>query len=232
MLTLTGRILLNAFVSGLTSLDSIHAFQWMIARPVFAGAISGFVMGDIPAGMLCGACIELVWLGVLPIGNYTPPDAHAAATVAATMAAIWHLTTDHLASAVMLGVLAAVPVGIVSKLLDYKIRSILAEKTEELLKGDPPYHLAGMTAVVFTTVAGKSALAVLLGAVIAIVSIPLVQELVSTPALLRGFEYSLMLMPALGMVQVSRCLGARGRERYVAAGAAVCIAGFLYLVLS
>lgn len=46
----------------------------MLARPVVAGTLVGFVMGDLQTGIMTGAAIELAFIGSFSIGAAIPPD--------------------------------------------------------------------------------------------------------------------------------------------------------------
>jgi mannose/fructose/N-acetylgalactosamine-specific phosphotransferase system component IIC len=65
------------------ALDLVSVPQVMIARPVVAGAVAGFLTGDVEAGLRVGVLFELFALDVLPIGAVRYPD-YGPATVAAT----------------------------------------------------------------------------------------------------------------------------------------------------
>lgn len=69
----------------LCGLDRLACGQFMISRPIVAGPLTGLFLGDLHAGLLAGACLELLWMGILPMGATIPPD-DTQATVAATVA--------------------------------------------------------------------------------------------------------------------------------------------------
>lgn len=220
-------LLLAALVAGITSLDSVHACQWLVARPIVIAPLIGAIMGDPAAGMLCGAWIELIWLGVLPIGNYTPPDAHLTAATAATAAAVW----DGGVAASLIAVLAAVPLGVLSKKADLHLRHQLALRAEDLLAAGPPYRLGGMFAASVAPVMVKAALTIVLVGVAAAIVAPLVGRLTTAPRVERGLVFAASLIPALGMVQLARCIGASGRERWIGLGALAAAFAFFGLAL-
>lgn len=227
-----GALLVVALVAGLTALDSVHAFQWLLSRPIVIGTLCGLILGETASGMLAGACIELLWLSVLPIANYIPPDSHVAAACAAVAAAIWQKGTGLAAPApVLVAVLACVPIGILSKLGDLRLRRVLATRVEELVKRDPPYPIVGLTASVFLYTFFKAAAAVVVVAVVSIVVKSGVDALLAPPLVQRGCVFSYSMLPGLGMVQLARCLGAKGRERYIGLGAVVAILVFFALVI-
>jgi mannose/fructose/N-acetylgalactosamine-specific phosphotransferase system component IIC len=67
----------------LVGLDLVSVPQAMIARPVVAGAVAGWLAVDVEAGLRVGVLFELFALDVLPVGAVRYPD-YGPATVAAT----------------------------------------------------------------------------------------------------------------------------------------------------
>lgn len=43
-------------------------------KPLLVGAITGLILGDLRQGLIIGATLELMWLGVNNVGTYVPPD--------------------------------------------------------------------------------------------------------------------------------------------------------------
>lgn len=54
--------------------DLVSGPQVLLARPIVVGALSGAILGDVPAGLLVGGTMELFALEVLPIGATRYPD--------------------------------------------------------------------------------------------------------------------------------------------------------------
>src|SRR5439155_6711639 len=71
----------------LAGLDLVSVLQGMLARPLVAGTVSGWLLGDLGTGLRIGAALELFALDVLPIGAARYPDLAAAAVGAVTAAA-------------------------------------------------------------------------------------------------------------------------------------------------
>ena len=46
----------------------------MLNRPIVLAPLVGLVLGDLQAGIIMGATLELVFMGVITIGAATPPD--------------------------------------------------------------------------------------------------------------------------------------------------------------
>ena len=64
------------------ALDLVSVPQAMLSRPLVAGTVAGWLVGDVEAGLRVGVVLELFALDVLPIGAVRYPD-YGPATVAA-----------------------------------------------------------------------------------------------------------------------------------------------------
>src|SRR4030067_1060882 len=73
----------------------------MFDRPIVAGFIVGLFVGDVKTGIIIGAQLELVFLGVMVIGSSSSADPLTAAAIAVTFAIKSGLSIN---SAVVLGV--------------------------------------------------------------------------------------------------------------------------------
>ncbi|HEX3235507.1 MAG TPA: PTS sugar transporter subunit IIC [Gemmatimonadales bacterium] len=91
----------------LVALDLVSVPQAMLSRPLVAGTVAGWLVGDLEAGLRVGVLLELFALDVLPIGAVRYPDYGPATVAAATLAAgaPWELG---LGLSVTLGLLLAV----------------------------------------------------------------------------------------------------------------------------
>jgi PTS system mannose-specific IIC component len=77
----------------IVALDLVSVPQAMLSRPLVAGAVAGWLAGDVEAGLRVGVLLELFALDVLPIGAVRYPD-YGPATVAGTVLAVgapWEL---------------------------------------------------------------------------------------------------------------------------------------------
>lgn len=66
----------------LVGLDLVSVPQAMISRPLVAGTVAGWLVGDVEAGLRVGVLFELFALDVLPVGAVRYPD-YGPATIAA-----------------------------------------------------------------------------------------------------------------------------------------------------
>jgi PTS system mannose-specific IIC component len=110
---------LAAVASLVTGFDRTAAFQFMIARPVIAAPLTGWLLDDVLLGLQVGALLELLWVGRLPIGTAVPPDDTQVA-VGSTCLALTQYPVGQVSPGAftVLCVLVALPFGKVGALLD------------------------------------------------------------------------------------------------------------------
>lgn len=108
-------ILFVAFITALWYLINMfrigYHFTYSFGSPIILGFILGVVYGDLARGLMIGANIQLVYLGVIVAGGNVPSDSCLAAAVAIPIALATKLDAQ---SAVAL----AVPFGILGVFLD------------------------------------------------------------------------------------------------------------------
>lgn len=69
--------MLQALLLGLIAFVAQSEFALgtsLISRPIVTGLFTGLVMGDIKAGLIMGATLELAFIGSFSIGGSIPPD--------------------------------------------------------------------------------------------------------------------------------------------------------------
>jgi len=71
----------------LVALDLVSVPQAMLSRPLVAGTVAGWILGDVEAGLRVGVVLELFALDVLPIGAVRYPDYGPATVVGVALAA-------------------------------------------------------------------------------------------------------------------------------------------------
>lgn len=67
------KILLISLFAGICGLDGDNTLIHF-HRPIVTGAIVGLILGDFQKGLIVGGTLELVFLGVMPIGGAQPPN--------------------------------------------------------------------------------------------------------------------------------------------------------------
>ncbi len=91
----------------ITALDLVSVPQGLLSRPLVAGMVAGWLVGDVEAGTRMGVLFECFALDVLPIGAVRYPD-YGPATVVATALAAGAPWEFGLGAGVALGLVLAV----------------------------------------------------------------------------------------------------------------------------
>ena len=81
------QAVLLGLLGGLGIWDSRMFGILMCDRPLVLGPLVGLILGDFTTGIIIGASLELVMMGVVGIGSATPPDT-VSGTILATAFAI------------------------------------------------------------------------------------------------------------------------------------------------
>ena len=88
------QAVLLGLLGGLGIWDSRMFGILMCDRPLVLGPLVGLILGDFTTGIIIGASLELVMMGVVGIGSATPPDTVSGtilATAFATRRPMLHL---------------------------------------------------------------------------------------------------------------------------------------------
>lgn len=88
-----------------------YHFTYSLASPLMLGAIMGVIYGDLTTGLIIGANIQLVYLGVVVAGGNLPSDQALAATIAIPIAMATGIDGQA-------AVAIAIPFGVLGVLLD------------------------------------------------------------------------------------------------------------------
>lgn len=89
-------------LGALLTLDGVTVGQFMVSRPLVAGALAGLVLGDPVTGLMVGAVLELFLLVSVPSGGGRFPEP-GPATVVGVAAAAWTAGTGGVALGVAAG---------------------------------------------------------------------------------------------------------------------------------
>lgn len=118
--------ILIAVVMGLLLTENLGYGHIQISRPVFAGPIIGLLMNDLQTGLIVGGTVELMFMGVFPVGGSVPPNAQ----FAGMMSTIFAISSG---SNPEVGIALAYPVGVFAQfvlLLDYNINLLIIHKAD------------------------------------------------------------------------------------------------------
>ena len=80
------ELALIALLGGCLALDATSVGQFMLSRPLVAGAITGWMLGDPALGLLIGTLLELYLLVSFPSGGARFPEGATATVVAVATA--------------------------------------------------------------------------------------------------------------------------------------------------
>lgn len=205
--------LLAGMVSMLTGLDRVAFVQIMISRPLVAGPLTGWVLGDPLTGLEVGMLLELLWLGRLPVGAAIPPDDTQVAVGATVLAA----STGHIVGLngmplVILSVLIAIPLGKFGQIFDKLARHVndrlASTGYDALMSGNTAKmercHLSGLVSFALASLA-TALVIVLIGTFVLFSFAPVLIGAIQETGL--SLQYSLILVGAavlLGTTNVNR----------------------------
>ncbi len=182
----------------LSILASILSLEWMnghfgFARPLWVGTLTGLVLGDLQQGIIIGASLQLIFMGMSGVGAAVPPDQTIGSVIATALAI---LTGQGIEIALTL----AVPVALGAQILDIFSRTInsglihMADgyaAKREYGKVEMSHYLGILVQFIRTSVIVFPAIYFGVDAVTAMIS-------VIPTAVLRGLEVSGGILPAVG----------------------------------
>jgi len=67
------QALLIAIWAGIAGVDMFNGLTHL-HRPLVTGAVVGLILGDVQTGLIAGATLELVWMGMVPLAGAQPPN--------------------------------------------------------------------------------------------------------------------------------------------------------------
>lgn len=74
-------------MGGLLALDGTSMGQFMFSRPLVAGVLTGWVVGDPALGLLLGGILEIYFISIFPVGGAEFPEGGPPTLVAVAVAA-------------------------------------------------------------------------------------------------------------------------------------------------
>jgi mannose PTS system EIIC component len=228
------KAILAAGVGGLLSLDRFQVFQLMLSRPLVAGPVVGWTVGDVAAGFAAGLLFELLWLRDPPVGGHVPPDVTAASMALAGVCGIVRSETGvPLSALACLGFLLIVPLAFVGALLDESIRVQLGR----LARGAELALIHGNDRQVYGYLAAGLGLGfvsqfVLLFPVILVGSFVLSAVVSLLPdKLLRAAGVAFYVIPLIGVGEIMVWLDGKEYVGFFVAGLLACIGAALIVSL-
>jgi mannose/fructose/N-acetylgalactosamine-specific phosphotransferase system component IIC len=209
-LAFNGTLVGLALLAGVAALDAMAAFQFMISRPLVLGWAAGWLGGDTALGLTLGCILELLWINVLQVGAFVPPDLQFATlfTVGGTLllhsrAALGEYPDPEAVAVFLLAL--SIPLGFLGGLAEQRLRRLniglshwVDRRVEARKPGAIGWSLAASMTVLF-----------LKGACLVLVSLMTVLPLAGfvlahAPApLVHGLSWAYWLTLLLGMLVVA-----------------------------
>lgn len=194
------QILAITLYSFISAIDGI-TFQAGLSNAIFAGAFTGLVIGDVKLGLVVGATLQLMGLGVATYGGASVPNYKAAAMLGTTFAAI---TGQDIEFAI--GV--AVPVGILLTHIGTLVRFINVYFQHRAEKHAESVNMTGITRANIAssiTWAFGDAIPVFLGLYFGSEVVGLITSKIPE-WLMTGLKVSGNILPAMGIAILMRYL--------------------------
>lgn len=205
-------LILSAFIA-LLILENYGYGYWMISRPIFAGPLIGLLLGDLPTGLLVGGSVELMYMGVIPVGGSVPPNAQIAGILSTVFAILNGGNAE-------IGIALALPIGLLAQLLimfAWNINIILIHRADAYVEsGDYKkvqwVHLSGLI-IFFLVFFIPTFLAIHFGS-------EFVNNVVAAmPAILTdGLKVASGIMPAVGMAMLLKMMNMKRYWPFFAIG--------------
>lgn len=114
---MVAQAIMLGIISGIGILDSRIFGVLMLERPLVLGLLVGLVLGDVQQGVIIGAQLELIWMGIAGIGAATPPDIVTGGVLGTAFAIIS-------GQGVEVALVLAVPIAVLAQSLGVLVRII------------------------------------------------------------------------------------------------------------
>jgi PTS system mannose-specific IIC component len=197
-------------------LDLVTGPQIMIARPLVAGTVAGWLLGDAATGLLVGVLFELFQYDVLPVGASRYPE-YGPATVAAVAAAHGVGGPAAVALGALVGLATAVAGGASLGALRRLTTAALRAAAPRLESGDPRV-LAGLHAAGVGRDAARAAAVTGLGLGLAWLARATLGDLTAGPAMPLAAAAAGGIALAAAVSGTLRLVGRGGDVRWLAGG--------------
>lgn len=103
-------------------LDSRLLGRLNFERPLITSTLVGLILGDMEKGLMVGASLELISLGLVHIGAAAPPDMNMGAIIATAFAILSNADAET-------ALTIAIPIAVLGQLLGILMRTILSNLT-------------------------------------------------------------------------------------------------------
>lgn len=182
----------------------MHCFvgSTMHNRPIVVAPLVGLVLGDLHTGIVCGATLELIFMGAIPIGASNPPD-FVSGTIIATAFVI--LTGEDVSSAALLAIPIATLVLFIDNLQMTFLLTAAAHKADKYakvgnLKGVERTHL-------IAAIGNKLFLSLIVGLGFYL-GVPVIEKILDVipEFFIHGMDVAAGILPAIGFAMLVKMM--------------------------
>ncbi|KZL88956.1 PTS mannose/fructose/sorbose/N-acetylgalactosamine transporter subunit IIC [Clostridium magnum] len=118
------KSILLGFIGVICILDSRLLGRLNLERPLIVSTLVGLALGDIQKGLMVGAALELISLGLVNIGAAQPPDMNMASIIATAFAILSNADSQA-------ALTIAIPIAVLGQMLGVLVRTIIANLTHK-----------------------------------------------------------------------------------------------------
>lgn len=183
-------------------------------RPIVVAPLVGLVLGDLTTGIMCGATLELVFMGAFPIGASNPPD-YVSGSIIATAFVI--LSGQDVSAATVLAIPIATLVLFIDNLLMTFVLTAAAHRADRYAEeGD----IDGVERThIIAGIGNKVLLACIVGLGFYL-GVPVIEKVLSViPAfVIHGMDVAAGILPAIGFAMLTRMMVSKELFPYLAIG--------------
>ena len=173
-----------------------------IGRPLVVSTLTGLALGNLQAGVIAGATLELVWLGAFPIGASNPPDYTSGAILGTSYIV---LASADPAAAVLLAVPVSTLMAMYTNFMMMFVVPLIGGKADRYAeKGD----CNGVDRMHYLAIVVQIIPQALLVALAFYFGAPAIEAIVnSIPEWLNtGLGYATGIIPAIGLALIARMI--------------------------
>lgn len=207
------QCILVAVLSGLLRWDSRVFGQCLTDSPLVVGVLVGIILGDPAKGLVTGATLQLIFMGIVAIGGSTPPDSMIGAVVATVFAIHSGLETEEVVALAMPIASLGQAFGILCRVINARFNIVIDKAAAA---GDTKAIDRSLWSGAWIFFA-LTAIPVFLGCYF---GAPVVQSIIDwlPDFIVNGLSRSASLLPALGMALLMQFMYDRKTAPYLFIG--------------
>ncbi|MEG0077095.1 PTS mannose/fructose/sorbose/N-acetylgalactosamine transporter subunit IIC [Anaerorhabdus sp.] len=188
------QCILVSILAGLLRWDGRVFGQTLAEVPLCAGVLVGIIMGDPYTGLIMGASLQLIFLGIVGIGGATPPDSTIGAVMGTFFAITAGLDAETVIALAMPMAILGQALGILCRMINVRYNIVIDKAAAEgnAKRIDSALWQGAFIFFILT------AIPVFLGCYFGADVVQAIVDFIP-PIILTGLSRSASLLPALGM---------------------------------